>query len=71
VLERSSAREREVPAVPVEGRTNAANAAIAEALVVSERAAGKHVAGVFTESGLASPGSGRRLVPAVLRCPES
>jgi DNA-binding NarL/FixJ family response regulator len=57
-------REREVLALMAQGR---ANAAIAGALTVTERAVEKHVANIFTKLGLL-PGSGdHRRVLAVLR----
>ncbi|WP_026414824.1 response regulator transcription factor [Actinomadura oligospora] len=57
-------REREVLGLMAEGRSNAA---IAGALVVSERAVEKHVANIFAKLGLPpAPGDHRRVL-AVLR----
>ncbi|MFC5183951.1 response regulator transcription factor [Actinomadura harenae] len=57
-------REREVLGLMAEGRSNAA---IAGALVVSERAVEKHVANIFSKLGLPpAPGDHRRVL-AVLR----
>ena len=47
-----------------EGRTNAA---IAKALVVSDRAVEKHIANIFMKLGLAPSGDDHRRVLAVLR----
>lgn len=59
-----SPREREVLSLMAEGRTNAA---IARALVVSDRAVEKHVANIFTKLGLPPSESDHRRVLAVLR----
>lgn len=59
-----SSREREVLALMAEGRSNAA---IATALVVSEGAVEKHVAGIFTKFDLPVSQSDHRRVLAVLR----
>jgi DNA-binding NarL/FixJ family response regulator len=57
-------REREVLGLMAEGRTNAA---IAKALVVSDRAVEKHIANIFTKLGLSPSGDDHRRVLAVLR----
>ncbi|MFC9973675.1 response regulator [Spirillospora sp. NPDC127200] len=57
-------REREVLALMAEGRSNAA---IAAALVVSDRAVEKHVAGIFTKLDLPPAATDHRRVLAVLR----
>jgi DNA-binding NarL/FixJ family response regulator len=57
-------REREVLGLMAEGRTNAA---IAKALVVSDRAVEKHIANIFMKLGLAPSGDDHRRVLAVLR----
>jgi len=57
-------REREVLALMAEGRTNAA---IAEALVVTDRAVEKHVTGIFAKLDLPAGGEDHRRVLAVLR----
>ncbi len=57
-------REREVLGLMAEGRTNAA---IATALVVSDRAVEKHIANIFMKLGLAPSGDDHRRVLAVLR----
>jgi DNA-binding NarL/FixJ family response regulator len=63
-----SPREREVLALMAEGRTNAA---IAEALVISDGAVEKHVSNIFTKLDLPpTPGDHRRVL-AVLRWIES
>ncbi len=63
-----SPREREVLGLMAEGRTNAA---IAEALVVSDGAVEKHVSNIFTKLDLPpTPGDHRRVL-AVLRWIES
>ncbi|MFI5530074.1 LuxR C-terminal-related transcriptional regulator [Kitasatospora sp. NPDC051853] len=56
-------REREVLELMAQGRSNRA---IADALVVSERAVEKHVASVFAKFGLPATGSDNRRVKAVL-----
>ena len=56
-------REREVLALMAEGRTNAA---MAEALVVTERAVEKHVTGIFSKLGLPPAAADHRRVLAVL-----
>jgi DNA-binding NarL/FixJ family response regulator len=57
-------REREVMGLMAEGRTNAA---IAKALVVSDRAVEKHIANIFLKLGLPPSGDDHRRVLAVLR----
>jgi DNA-binding NarL/FixJ family response regulator len=57
-------REREVLGLMAEGRSNAA---IAEALVVSDGAVEKHVANIFTKFDLPVSQSSHRRVLAVLR----
>jgi DNA-binding NarL/FixJ family response regulator len=57
-------REREVLGLMAEGRTNAA---IAKALVVSDRAVEKHIANIFLKLGLSPSGDDHRRVLAVLR----
>jgi DNA-binding NarL/FixJ family response regulator len=59
-----TAREREVLSLMAEGRSNGA---IAETLVVSERAVEKHVANIFSKLGLAPSDADHRRVLAVLR----
>ena len=59
-----SPREREVLGLMAEGRSNAA---IAAALVVTERAVEKHVASIFTKLDLPVSGADHRRVLAVLR----
>jgi len=59
-----TAREREVLALMAEGRSNGA---IADALVVSERAVEKHVANIFSKLGLTPSDTDHRRVLAVLR----
>ncbi|MFF7635569.1 response regulator [Kitasatospora sp. NPDC008050] len=59
-----SPREREVLALMAEGRSNAA---IAAALVVTERAVEKHVANIFLKLGLPVSSADHRRVLAVLR----
>lgn len=56
-------REREVLALMAEGRSNAG---IAEQLVVTERAIGKHINNIFTKLGLPADTEGHRRVLAVL-----
>ena len=63
-----SAREREVLALMAEGRSNAA---IANALVVSEGAVEKHVANIFAKLDLPVSEKDHRRVLAVLRFLES
>ncbi len=60
---RLSAREREVLGLMAEGRSNAA---IAEALVVTERAVEKHVTSIFSKLDLAPTVEDHRRVLAVL-----
>jgi len=57
-------REREVLALMAEGRSNAA---IAEELVVTDRAVEKHVTGIFGKLDLPASGEDHRRVLAVLR----
>jgi DNA-binding NarL/FixJ family response regulator len=63
-LEELTPREREVLGLMAEGRSNAA---IAEQLVVTERAVEKHVTNIFGKLGLAASGEDHRRVLAVLR----
>jgi DNA-binding NarL/FixJ family response regulator len=56
-------REREVLALMAEGRSNAA---IAARLFVTEKAVGKHAAGIFTRLGLVPSDDDNRRVLAVL-----
>jgi DNA-binding NarL/FixJ family response regulator len=63
-LERLSPREREVLGLMAEGRSNAA---IAQALVVSDGAVEKHVRNIFTKLDLSADESDHRRVLAVLR----
>jgi DNA-binding NarL/FixJ family response regulator len=63
-----TARERDVLALMAEGRSNAA---IAAALVISERAVAKHVANIFSKLGLPASEANHRRVLAVLRYLES
>ena len=63
-LEALTAREREVLALMAEGRSNAA---IAEKLVVTDRAVEKHVGSIFSKLNLASAPEDHRRVLAVLR----
>jgi DNA-binding NarL/FixJ family response regulator len=63
-LERLSPREREVLELMAEGRSNAA---IAQALVVSDGAIEKHVRNIFTKLDLTPAESDHRRVLAVLR----
>src|SRR3954465_15696791 len=56
-------REREVLALMAEGRSNAA---MADALVVTERAVEKHVTGIFSKLGLPPAAPDHRRVLAVL-----
>jgi DNA-binding NarL/FixJ family response regulator len=62
-LEQLTAREREVLAKMAEGRSNRA---IAEELVVTERAVEKHVTGIFGKLDLSSTPDDHRRVLAVL-----
>jgi DNA-binding NarL/FixJ family response regulator len=57
-------REHEVLTLMAEGRTNAA---IAKALVISDRAVEKHIANIFLKLGLPPSGDDHRRVLAVLR----
>lgn len=59
-----TAREREVLALMAEGRSNGA---IADTLVISERAVEKHVANIFSKLDLAPSDADHRRVLAVLR----
>lgn len=63
-LARLTAREREVLALMAEGRSNAA---IAAALVVSDKAVGKHTTNIFTKLDLTTATDDNRRVLAVLR----
>ena len=58
-----TSREREVLGLMAEGRSNAA---IAEALVVTERAVEKHVTSIFAKLGLTPAAEDHRRVLAVL-----
>jgi len=62
-LEEITPREREVLELMAEGRSNNA---IAEALVVTERAVEKHVTSIFGKLGLAPTAEDHRRVLAVL-----
>jgi DNA-binding NarL/FixJ family response regulator len=62
-LEELSPREREVLGLMAEGRTNAA---IAEQLVVTERAVEKHVTSIFSKLNLTATAQDHRRVLAVL-----
>jgi DNA-binding NarL/FixJ family response regulator len=62
-LELLSPREREVLSLMAEGRSNKA---IAEHLVVSERAVEKHVSNIFWKLDLPATGKDHRRVLAVL-----
>ena len=62
-LDELTPREREVLGLMAEGRSNHA---IAEALVVTERAVEKHVTSIFSKLGLASTPEDHRRVLAVL-----
>jgi DNA-binding NarL/FixJ family response regulator len=59
-----TAREHDVLSLMAEGRSNAA---IAETLVISERAVEKHIANIFSKLGLAPSDADHRRVLAVLR----
>jgi DNA-binding NarL/FixJ family response regulator len=63
-LDRLSPREREVLELMAEGRSNAA---IANALVISDGAVEKHVRNIFTKLDLAPAETDHRRVLAVLR----
>jgi len=63
-LDELTPREREVLGLMAEGRSNAA---IADQLVVTERAVEKHVTGIFTKLELGSSSEDHRRVLAVLR----
>jgi DNA-binding NarL/FixJ family response regulator len=63
-LEELTPREREVLALMAEGRSNAA---IAEQLVITDRAVEKHVTSIFGKLGLTASGEDHRRVLAVLR----
>ena len=63
-LEELTPREREVLGLMAEGRSNAA---IADQLVVTERAVEKHVTSIFGKLGLTASGEDHRRVLAVLR----
>lgn len=62
-VETLTPREQEVLGLMAEGRSNAA---IAEAMVVTERAVEKHVTSIFTKLGLAPAAEDHRRVLAVL-----
>ena len=62
-LGRLTPRERDVMELIAEGRSNAA---IARALVVTERAIEKHVTSIFSKLGLSTVADGHRRVLAVL-----
>jgi DNA-binding NarL/FixJ family response regulator len=62
-LDQLTPREREVLGLMAEGRSNAA---IAEQLVVSERAVEKHVTSIFSKLGLTASSEDHRRVLAVL-----
>lgn len=62
-LDRLTAREREVLGLMAQGRTNAA---VAQALVVSEAAVAKHINSIFAKLGLARTATDHRRVLAVL-----
>jgi DNA-binding NarL/FixJ family response regulator len=68
VLHTLTAREREVLALMAEGRSNGA---IAESLVISDKAVEKHVGNIFTRLGLLPSDDDHRRVLAVLRYLES
>jgi DNA-binding NarL/FixJ family response regulator len=62
-LARLTAREREVLGLIAEGRSNSA---IAQRLVISEKAVGKHCTSIFAKLGLAPSEEDNRRVLAVL-----
>lgn len=62
-IERLTAREREVLALMAEGR---ANAGIAEALVVTDKAVAKHINSIFAKLDLPADADDHRRVRAVL-----
>lgn len=62
-IDRLSPREREVLEQIAEGKNNAA---VAEALILSERAVEKHIGSLFSKLGLAEDDSTHRRVKAVL-----
>jgi DNA-binding NarL/FixJ family response regulator len=62
-LDRLTPREREVLALLAEGRSNAA---VAEGLVLSERAVEKHINSIFAKLGLPETRDAHRRVKAVL-----
>jgi DNA-binding NarL/FixJ family response regulator len=62
-LARLTPREREVLALLAEGRSNAA---VAEGLVLSERAVEKHINSIFAKLGLPETRDAHRRVKAVL-----
>ena len=63
-LDELTPREREVLGLMAEGRSNLA---IADELVVTERAVEKHVTGIFSKLGLSTSSEDHRRVIAVLR----
>ena len=67
-LDALTPRERDVLSLMAEGRSNGA---IADTLVISERAVEKHVANIFAKLGLAPSDADHRRVLAVLRYLES
>jgi DNA-binding NarL/FixJ family response regulator len=67
-LDALTARERDVLALMAEGRSIGA---VADTLVISERAVEKHVANIFSKLGLAPSDTDHRRVLAVLRYLES
>jgi DNA-binding NarL/FixJ family response regulator len=62
-LSRLTPREREVLGHMAEGRSNAA---VAAAMVVTEKAVGKHIANIFSKLDLAQSDDDNRRVLAVL-----
>lgn len=64
VVDRLTARQRQVLALIAEGRSNAA---IAERLGITERAIVQHTSNIYAELGLADGGDDHRRVLAVLR----